>query len=86
MVAGATTGNQGQKVTHFQSSKNINLLLWVYDLKMWLKLQILYYHQLNQWLLGATTGSQGQKVTHFQSSKIINHLLWVYDLKIWLKL
>ena len=73
-LLGATTGNQGQKVAHFQSSKTINHLKWVYDLKICLKLQIPYYHPLNQWLLGATTGNQGQKVTHFQSSKTINHL------------
>ena len=29
-------------------------------LKLCLKLQIPYYHLLNQWLLGATNGNQGQ--------------------------
>ena len=29
-------------------------------LKLCLKLQIPYYHPLNQWLLGATNGNQGQ--------------------------
>ena len=29
-------------------------------LKICLKLQIPYYHLLNQWLLGATNGNQGQ--------------------------
>ena len=29
-------------------------------LKICLKLQIPYYHPLNQWLLGATNGNQGQ--------------------------
>ena len=45
--------------------------------KIWLKLQIPYYHQLNQWLLGATNDNQGQKIIHFQSSETINHLKWV---------
>ena len=27
-----------------------------------LKIQIQYYHPVNQWLLGATDGNQGQKV------------------------
>ena len=30
--------------------------------KIFLKLQISYYHPLNQWLLGATNGNQGQTV------------------------
>ena len=29
-------------------------------LKLCLKLQIPYYHLLNQWLVGATNGNQGQ--------------------------
>ena len=29
------------------------------------KLQIPYYHPLNQWLLGATDGNQGQIVLKF---------------------
>ena len=58
----------------------------VIDLKIWLKLQIPYYHKLNERLLGATNGNRGQTVIYYQRSKTINHLYWVYDLKIWLKL
>ena len=39
-----------------------------------LKLQIPYYHLLNQWLLGATNGNQGQAMMDLQSSKTVNHL------------
>ena len=39
--------------------------------QIWLKLQISYYHPLNQWLLGATNGNQGQRIIHFQSFETI---------------
>ena len=39
-----------------------------------LKLQIPYYHPLNQWLLGATNGNHGQAVIHLQCSETINHI------------
>ena len=38
------------------------------------KVNVTYYHPLNQWLLGATNGNQGQTVMHHQSSETINHL------------
>ena len=38
------------------------------------KVNVTYYHPLNQWLLGATNGNQGQKVMHHQCSETINHL------------
>ena len=37
---------------------------WVKQVKICLKLQISYYHPLNQWLLGATNGNQGQTMMH----------------------
>ena len=37
-LLGATKGNQGQKVIHFQSSETINHLKWVQHIKIWLKL------------------------------------------------
>ena len=50
--------------TMYYEYKN-NHVLWVQELKIWLKLQIPYYNPLNQWLLGATNGHQGQTVIHF---------------------
>ena len=38
------------------------------------KVNVTYYHPLNQWLLGATNGNQGQTVMRAQSSETINHL------------
>ena len=38
------------------------------------KVNVTYYHPLNQWLLGATNGNQGQTVMHHQCSETINHL------------
>ena len=38
------------------------------------KVNVTYYHPLNQWLLGATNGNHGQKVMHHQYSETINHL------------
>ena len=35
-----------------------------------LKLQIPYYHPLNQWLLGATNGNQGQTLMQFKVLRI----------------
>ena len=49
----------------------------VKGLKICLKLQIPYYHQLNQWLLWATNGNHGLAVMHLQSSETINHSQWV---------
>ena len=42
---------------NFSSSETINHLLYVKDLTICLKLQIPYYHPLNQWLLRATNGN-----------------------------
>ena len=39
-----------------------------------LKLQIPYYHPLNEWLLGATNGNQAQIVMKLWKSKTINQL------------
>ena len=39
-----------------------------------IKLQILYNHPLNQWLLGATNGNQGQTVMDLWSFETINQL------------
>ena len=47
------------------------------DLKMCLKLQIPYYHPLNQWLLGETNGTQGQTMMELSTSDTINHPKWV---------
>ena len=38
------------------------------------KVNVTYYHPLNQWLLGATNGNHGQTVMHHQCSETINHL------------
>ena len=38
------------------------------------KVNVTYYHPVNQWLLGATNGNQGQTVMHHQCSETINHL------------
>ena len=38
------------------------------------KVNVTYYHPVNQWLLGATNGNQGQTVIHHQCSETINHL------------
>ena len=38
------------------------------------KVNVTYYHPLNQWLLGATNGNQGQTVMHHQCSETINHI------------
>ena len=38
------------------------------------KLQIPYYHPLNQWLLGATNRNQGQIVMKLLKSKSVNQL------------
>ena len=38
------------------------------------KVNVTYYHPLNQWLLGATNGNQGQTVMHHQCSETFNHL------------
>ena len=32
------------------------------------KVEVTYYHPLNQWLLGATNGNHGQTVMHLQCS------------------
>ena len=38
------------------------------------KVNVTYYHPLNQWLLGATNGNQGQTVMHHQCSETINQI------------
>ena len=38
------------------------------------KVNVTYYHPLNQWLLGATNDNQGQTVMHNQCSETINHI------------
>ena len=38
------------------------------------KVNVTYYHPLNQWLPGATNDNQGQTVMHHQCSETINHL------------
>ena len=38
------------------------------------KVNVTYYHPLNQWLLGATNDNQGQTVMHHQCSETINHI------------
>ena len=38
------------------------------------KVNVTYYHPLNQWLLGATNDNQGQTVMHYQCSETINHI------------
>ena len=38
------------------------------------KVNVTYYHPLNQWLLGETNGNQGQTVMHHQFSETINHI------------
>ena len=38
------------------------------------KVNVTYYHPVNQWLLGATNGYHGQTVMHHQCSETINHL------------
>ena len=43
-------------------------------LKICLKLQIPYYHPINQWLLTATNANQGQTEMDLWSSETINHL------------
>ena len=38
------------------------------------KVNVTYYHPLNQWLLGATNGNQGQIVIHLQYCETINQI------------
>ena len=84
----ATMGNQFQwrTMTDLLGSEMILYSKWVQHLKICIKLQMLYYHLLTEWLLMATNGNKGQTMMDLWSFETIIHARWVQYLIICLKL
>ena len=77
----SSTNNKVAKSNQGQTwSETIIQPKWVYHLKICLKLQIHYYHPLNESLLGSTNvkhGKQGQTMMHILSCETIIHPKWM---------
>ena len=71
-------GLEGYHLQEYQGVKEFHMLARIGGCNFMVfspfKVNVTYYHPLNQWLLGATNDNQGQTVMHHQCSETINHI------------